>query len=255
MPLFDHSKSVVVVTGAAGGIGLQTAKAFMGRGARVVLLDRADSVADIVMPGADDATVLRLQVDVCDSEQLQEAIARTVREFGRVDIVVNAHGVNRRKRIEEYTREDWDAILDVNLKSVNEIIRLVTPQMRTQKYGRIVNLASIQAAVCWNGLGRFSLAPYCASKAGLVALTKAYALELAAHGVTVNAICPGFVDTPLVAPLRDDAELYQDIVARTPVGRFARIDEIVAPILFLTSREASYVTGQAIFVDGGWTIQ
>jgi NAD(P)-dependent dehydrogenase (short-subunit alcohol dehydrogenase family) len=175
--------------------------------------------------------------------------------LGPIDIVVNAVGINRRKEIASYRREDWTTILDVNLASAYELMRLTAPAMMQRGFGRVVHVASIQAAVCWNGRGRFSLAPYCASKAGLVALTRAYALELAAHGTTVNAVCPGFVDTDLVAPVRNDAQLYADVVARTPIGRFARPEEIAAPILFLTSREASYLTGQAIFVDGGWTIQ
>lgn len=255
MSIFSVADDVVLVTGAAGGIGLAIAKGFVIANARVAMVDKAASVVEAGAGLAAGDCVVSIQADLTDSDEIRKAVAGTEAAFGRIDVLVNALGVNVRKNVQDYTSAEWDMIQDVNLKSVFEMTRQVTPAMQERGYGRVISLGSMQAAICWNGGGQFSLAPYCASKAGVVAITKAFALDLAKHGVTVNAICPGFVDTPLVAPVKDDPDLYGDIIARTPVGRFASTEEIFAPILFLASRESSYITGQAIMVDGGWTIQ
>ena len=255
MSMFSVADDVLLVTGAAGGIGLAIAKGFVSSNARVAMIDKAASVIEAGAALAADERVMSIQADLTVPDEIRKAVSDTEAAFGRIDVLVNALGVNVRKNVQDYTSADWDMIQDVNLKSVFEMTRQVTPSMQERGYGRVISLGSIQAAICWNGGGEFSLAPYCASKAGVVAITKAFALDLARHGVTVNAICPAFVDTPLVAPVKDDPELYGDIVARTPIGRFASTDEIVAPVLFLASRESSYITGQAIMVDGGWTIQ
>lgn len=255
MSMFSVADDVVLVTGAAGGIGLAVAKGFANANARVVMIDKSASVvaAGGALDGGD--RILSIQADLTDSGEIRKAVLDTEAAFGRIDVLVNALGVNFRKNVQDYTSAEWDTIQDVNLKSVFEMTRQVVPVMQGRGHGRVISLASIQAAICWNGGGQFSLAPYCASKAGVVAITKAFALDVAQHGITVNAICPAFVDTPLVAPVKNDPELYGDIVARTPIGRFANTDEIVAPVIFLASRESSYITGQAIMVDGGWTIQ
>lgn len=255
MSIFDVSDDVVLVTGAAGGIGLALAKGFLAQNARVVLADKSAAVDGLAAELGDPDRVLSVRTDLTCADEIESMIDATVGAFGKIDVLVNAHGTNVRKNVNDYSGEEWDLIQDVNLKSVFEVTRRVVNPMKDQGYGRIVSLGSMQASICWNGGGRFSLAPYCASKAGVVALTKAIALEVAPFGVTVNALCPGFVDTPLVAPVKNDPDLYNDIVARTPVGRFATTDEIFAPALFLASRASSYVTGQAILVDGGWTIQ
>jgi NAD(P)-dependent dehydrogenase (short-subunit alcohol dehydrogenase family) len=125
--------------------------------------------------------------------------------------------------------------------------------MKVHSYGKIINISSIMGTLAWSGKGHFSLAPYSASKAGLISLTKSFALPLASYNITVNAICPAFVDTPLVAPLKNDPDIYNDIVSRTPMGRFANCSEISAPALFLASDMSSFITGHALLVDGGWT--
>lgn len=255
MTMFSVADDVVLVTGAAGGIGLAIAKGFVRAGARVAMVDKAVAVTEAGSALADEDRVVSIRADLTDPDEISKVISETEAAFGRVDVLVNALGVNVRKPAQEYTLTEWDAIQDVNLKSVFEMIRQATSAMQARGFGRVISLGSIQASICWNGNGQFSLAPYCASKAGVVAITRAFALDLAQYGITVNSICPGFVDTPLVAPVKNDPQLYGDIIARTPIGRFADTNEIVAPVLFLASREASYITGQAIMVDGGWTIQ
>ncbi len=255
MALIDVEDNVVIVTGAAGGIGAALAKGFLDQGARVVLADKSDQVVRLAEELASPHRLLALQADLTNPADINKMILTVGQTFSQIDILVNAHGTNIRKPAIQYELKEWDLIQDVNLKSVFQVTRHVLETMKKRRYGRVVTLSSMQAAICWNGDGQFSLAPYCASKAGVVALTKAFALDAAQFGITVNAICPGFVDTPLVAPVKNDPILYEDIIKRTPIGRFACTDEILAPVLFLASRSSSYITGQAILVDGGWTIQ
>lgn len=255
MSVLDVSGSVALVTGAAGGIGLAIAKGFAQHGADVVMLDRAATIEETAASVQAEGRVRPVCADLTSADEVSRAIDGAEQEFGGIDVLVNAHGVNVRKPIEEYALEEWDRILNVNTKATFEVTRRVAERMKPRGFGRVVSLSSMQSSICWNGGGRFSLAPYCASKAAVDALTRAFALELAQHGITVNSICPGFVDTPLVEPVKNDPELYGDIAARTPIGRFARTEEIVAPILFLSSKASSYITGQSILVDGGWTIQ
>src|SRR3989338_6025197 len=194
---------------------------------------------------------LRIVADVTNDQK--KIVAETIKKYGKLDIVICAHGTNMRKPLHQYSKEDWDRIISVNLSSIFGLMNAALPEMR--EGDRFIVISSTQGLVCWNGKGRFSLAPYCASKAGLIALTKAAALDVAKRGITVNAVCPAFVDTPLVRPLKEDKELYADILARPPMGRFAKPEEVVGPCLFLASEAASYITGHALLVDGGWTIR
>ena len=187
--------------------------------------------------------------------EMVKVIALTEKKWEKIDILVNCLGMNIRKKIEDYSEEDWDKVLDVNLKSVFFMTQKVSEKMKTHSYGKIINISSMMGTLAWSGKGRFSLAPYSASKAGLISLTRSFALSLASYKITVNAICPAFVDTPLVAPLKKDSEIYNDIVSKTPIGRFANTSEISSPVLFLASDMSSYITGHALLVDGGWTIQ
>jgi 2-deoxy-D-gluconate 3-dehydrogenase len=255
MSFFDLTGKVVLVTGGAGGIGNAVALGFLEHNARVAVVDKTPYVKRGADGRANDEAILGICADLTDVGQILGAVNKVSESFGEIDVLVNAHGVNIRKELDDYTMAEWDLIHQVNLTSVFEMSRVVARIMRARGYGRIINISSMQATICWNGNGDFSLAPYCSSKAGVVAITKAMALELASFGVTVNSVCPGFVDTPLVAPLKNNPALYEDIIARTPVGRFASTDEIVAPVLFLATSLSSYITGQAILVDGGWTIQ
>ncbi|MBT3393567.1 MAG: SDR family oxidoreductase [Waddliaceae bacterium] len=255
--MFDVREKVAIVTGAAGGIGLEIAKAFASEGVKLVAVDISEDLKDIIKDNVKEYSFepLIIKADLTNNTEVEKIIADTVANFGTIDILVNSAGVNVRKKLDEYTQEDLDYIIDLNVKAIFNISNKAAAVMKERSYGKIINFSSTQGITCWNGNGRFSLAPYCASKAALIAMTKAFALDLAKHNITVNAICPAFVDTPLVRPVKDDAELYEDIISRTPLGRFAAASELIGPTMFLSSDASSFVTGHALLVDGGWTIE
>jgi NAD(P)-dependent dehydrogenase (short-subunit alcohol dehydrogenase family) len=247
----------VVVTGAAGGIGLGLLEALLKVNAIVVGIDKSERIlrecSNICVSNKN--SLMPICADLKNKSEMDTIIDRVVSEYGHIDVLVNCAGVNTRKELSKYTDEEWDNIHDVNVRVIFQLSNKVAEIMKRKKKGRIINLSSTQGMTCWNGRGRFSLAPYCASKAAVIALTKAFALDLAQYNITVNAVCPAFVNTDLVKSVKDDEELYDDIISRTPLGRFAGISEIVAPIMFLASDESSFITGHALLVDGGWTIE
>jgi len=254
---FSLRDKTVILTGAAGGIGFAIAKSLAEQGAKMVLIDSQKSLIKICTQEIKNTEYkpFCLILDITKEITMKKAVDRVMKKWGRVDVLINCAGVNVRKRIDKYTGTDWDRVMRVNLKAAFQLTNIVSKVMKKQKYGRVINIASIQAQICWNGKGKFSLAPYCASKAGLVSITKAFALDLAPFNITVNAICPAFVDTELVRVLKEDKVLYEDIISRTPLGRFAKTSEIVGPVIFLASDASSFITGHALFVDGGWLIQ
>ncbi len=255
--LYEFSHRVVIITGAAGGIGLAIAKSFAELGAKLVLIDKSERLEEVVTNNfiKNDFEPVIHQADLTTAKTIESIVSDTVKKYGRIDILINVAGVNVRKKINEYSQSDIDLIFDVNVKSVFNMSNAVASIMKKYLYGKIINISSIQAVTCWSGNGKFSLAPYCASKSAVIALTKAFALDLAQYQINVNAICPAFVDTELVKAVKEDLELYQDIIRRTPLRRFAELKEIVGPVLFLASDESSFITGHSLLVDGGWTIE
>jgi len=248
---------VVVVTGAAGGIGTAISQAFLSEGANTVLVDSSEQLFNLY--GGNKGEVqnhqIVLKVDLLKEDTVDAIVSASMSRWGKIDVLVNAIGVNVRKKIDAYTDQDFDRIYDINVKSIFKLSNAIAAVMKPCNSGKIVNFSSIQGTTCWNGKGSFSLAPYCASKSAVIALTKAFALDLAPYQINVNAICPAFVNTRLVKPVKDDKILYNDIIGRTPLGRFADPREIVGPTLFLSSSESSFITGHALMVDGGWTIE
>jgi len=254
--MINLTDKVAIVTGAAGGIGLDIAQAFIDLDAKVAMVDAREPKVKNAFEASDTKhEPLAITADLTQADDIDKVITLTEEKWGKIDILVNCLGTNVRKKIEEYSEEDWDKVLDVNLKSVFFMSQKVAEIMKVHSYGKIVNISSMMGTLAWGGTGRFSLAPYSASKAGLISLTRSFALPLASYNITVNAICPAFVDTPLVAPLKNDTEIYEDIISRTPMGRFAKTSEISAPALFLASDMSSFITGHALLVDGGWTTQ
>jgi len=244
----------VVVTGGAKGIGFATAERFASAGARVAILDQdeRDLSAAIGRLNGNGAGAIGAAADVSKSPDVAAAFARVCREFGRLDVLVNNAGIAFARRIDEYTEEELDRLLAVNLKGALLCVRAALPALR-QSHGAIVSVSSMTGLV-----GQDIGAVYSASKGGLVALTKSLAIELAPDGIRVNCVCPAGVDTPLMRQWADtmpDPEgVLRQQAAMHLVGRMASPEEIADAIVFLASPSASFITGVALPVEGGATL-
>ncbi|MGC8602250.1 MAG: SDR family NAD(P)-dependent oxidoreductase [Desulfomonilaceae bacterium] len=248
--LFDLTDRVALVTGASKGLGKSIAMALAGVGANVALYARnrndLESVKNTIESLGRRAEIFC--VDVLDKNTLDEAAKDTIKAFGHVDILVNNAGVNIRKPVLELAPEEWDLVINTNLKGYFLMAQAVVPHMLDRSYGKVINMASIFGAV-----GLSSQLAYASSKGGVIQMTKVMALEWAKQGIQVNAIAPTYFETPLVAQLRNDSERYNFIVERTPMGRWGQPDEIAGIAIFLASQASDFITGQTIFIDGGWT--
>jgi len=238
---------VAVVTGGRRGIGLAIAELFTRRGANIMIGDRTidESIKTAQIVAAEcGCRVEAMQVDVSDFSSANALIEAAMDAFGRVDILVNNAGVTRDTLIMRMTEEDWDFVLDINLKGAWNCCKAVVRPMMKQRYGRIVNISSVSGLA-----GQAGQTNYSASKAGLVGLTKALAREVASRGITVNAVAPGFVPTALTNDLPQ--ELKDGMMKLIPLGRWGQPEEVAAAVCFLASEEAAYITGQVLSVDGG----
>jgi NAD(P)-dependent dehydrogenase (short-subunit alcohol dehydrogenase family) len=242
-----------LVTGGAKGLGRVIATALAEAGADVALASR--TLADCESAAREiehesGRRALAFQADVTRSED----VARLVREidsaWGGIDILINNAGINLRGAATDLPEADFDAVVAVNLKAPFLCARAFAPGMLQRGWGRVINMGSILSVIALPGR-----APYAAAKAGLLNLTRVLALEWATSGVTVNALCPGPFATEINRPLLDDPEKYKAFVAKIPMGRWGELHEIAGSVVFLASNAASYVTGSALFVDGGWTAQ
>lgn len=256
----ELSDKVCLVTGAAQGIGLAIADRFAACGARVVYSDIDQNGAELAARARNQAENsskhLAIRLDVTNSDEIKATVAQIGQEYGRIDILVNNAGVNTLKHrvpIDEFPRDEWDRLLNIDLNGVFEVSKAVIPWMRRQHSGRIVNIASVM------GLVPFRLqCAYNAAKAGVVHLTRAMALELAGHGILVNSVCPGSVLTEGTRKLfyADDGKFHdkmQRLLDHIPLGRPATVDEIAVAVQFLVDPENTYTTGHILTVDGGWT--
>ena len=244
-----------LVTGSGRGIGSALAVGLAQAGANVAVSDVSelmagaeDTAARIRQEGVDSAAYV---LDVLNLENIRDAVDSVVQEFGRLDILVNNAGIRRRQPALEVTEENWDAVIDTNLKGPFFCAQAAARPMIEQGFGRIINISSQLAVVA--GENR---AAYCASKAGLASLTRVLALEWLKYGITVNAIGPGPTETPglLLADNRSDEELEADLRAHMPLGRRMTAEELVGAAIYLASPSAGATTGQLLVVDGGWTI-
>ncbi|PIV10311.1 MAG: hypothetical protein COS49_01175 [Candidatus Portnoybacteria bacterium CG03_land_8_20_14_0_80_41_10] len=243
---------VALVTGARRGIGEGIALALAQAGAKVVVTDvdqdDCQKVVDQIKESGQDG--LALKVDVSNKEDVEEAVQKTVEKFNRIDILVNNAGIAQFKPFLELTEEEWDRTLDINLKGMFLCSQAAAREMAKNKYGRIVNTASIASGQV--GVGFLNIAHYCASKGGVTALTEALALELAPLGINVNAVGPGIIETPMTKDILSDEKTKEGLMARIPKKRLGQPKDVASAVVFLASEEADYITGVILFVDGGW---
>jgi len=249
--MFDLTGQSALVTGGSRGLGREMATALAGQGADVVICsrDRREAEATAADIAAETGRrVIGFQADVtqrCDVEDLVEA---TVTRLGKLEILVNNAGSNIRKPLLEFTDEEWSRVTRVCLDGPFLVARAAAPHMIRGGYGRIINVSSSLGAIALPERG-----PYCAAKGGLIQLTKVMALEWAEHGITVNSLCPGPFRTPYNLRLEENPALYESYLNLIPQHRWGQPSEIRGAAVFLASREAAYVTGSALYIDGGWT--
>lgn len=238
---------IAVVTGASRGIGRAVARRLASEGATVIInyngsREKAEeTLREIEETGGRGAIE---QCDVSDFEQCREFIQKVIKEYGALDILVNNAGVTKDGLIMGMSEEDFNRVIDTNLKGAFHTIRFAVRQMLKQKSGRIINMASVVGVS-----GNAGQANYAASKAGVIGLTKAAAKEVASRGITVNAIAPGFIETDMTASLPESVK--EASLAQIPLGCFGKAEQVAAAVAFLASEDAAYITGQVLHVDGG----
>jgi len=243
------ARKVAFVTGAASGIGLATAKAFAVNGYAVALVDRTEEAGRAAEAEiGQSAECVFIRCDVTDDPGVRDAVARTVERFGRLDAAFNAAGIDGEtgKKAADVTMDNWLRVMAIDLTGVWSCMRHQIPEMLKSGGGSIVNCASVAGVV-----GAPYVSAYVAAKHGVVGLTKAAALDYAGEGIRVNAVCPGFIDTPMSREFMTP-EISDALMGQCPIGRFADPGEVASAVLWLCEG-ASYVTGQAISIDGGWT--
>ena len=250
--IFDLTGRVAIVTGGNSGIGLAIATGLAGAGAGVAIVARneektARAVEKIRSAGS---RCIGIKCDVTNDGDIRHAVDATIRQFGHLDILVNDAGTSAAAPPESMTDEQWDAVLDTNLTAAFRFSRAAYPAFLRRGGGKIINIGSMMSI-----FGDRTSVVYSVSKGGVVQLTKSLAIAWAVNNIQVNAICPGWFLTDLTAAFKNDEEAYRTIIKRTPAGRFGELDELVGPAVFLSSVASSFVTGQSIVVDGGFSIQ
>jgi 3-oxoacyl-[acyl-carrier protein] reductase len=244
--MFSLTEKVALITGASQGIGRATALALAGAGAKVAVAARnseklAALVSEIESAGG---AALAVPMDVADPGQVKGGFQQTLAKFGKLDVLVNNAAITRDTLALRMKLEDWEAVMRTNLTGAHLCIQQALGAMLKQRSGRIINISSVVAET-----GNAGQANYVASKAGLIGLTRAIAVEVASRSITVNAVAPGFIETPMTAPLSQ--EIKDKMKSMIPLGRFGSDQDVAAAIVFLASDEAAYITGQVLDVNGG----
>lgn len=250
---FDLTGRVALVTGSTKGIGYGLALGLAKRGADLVVTSRTQRDCETTVE-----TIRKLgrravakSCDVTNWQSVEELSETVLKEFGKIDILVNNAGTAITKPAEQLTEQDWVRVLNVDLKGVFFCSVIFGKQMIAQKSGKIVNIASILGMV-----GDRQVLPYCVAKGGVIQMTKALALEWAKYNIQVNALCPGYIRTPMnEADIIGNERIYKHIISKTPMRRLGKTEELVGALLFLASDASSFMTGQNLVIDGGWTVE
>jgi NAD(P)-dependent dehydrogenase (short-subunit alcohol dehydrogenase family) len=250
LEIFELKDKVALVTGSTRGLGEVSARALAGAGADIAVCGRSAEdlkrvTGEILKSGR---TAEGFFIDVTSKQSVAEAVDRILERFGRIDILVNNAGVNYRVPVLEYPEDEWDRVLNTNLKGYFLVTQAVVPQMIENGYGKVINMSSILGTV-----GLPHQVAYASSKGGVDQMTKVMALEWAKQGVRVNAVGPTYFETELVTQIRDDPQRFNFINERTPMGRWGYLPELEGIIIFLASPASDFITGQTIYIDGGWT--
>jgi NAD(P)-dependent dehydrogenase (short-subunit alcohol dehydrogenase family) len=247
--LFSLEGKVAVVTGGTSGIGRALSIGLAEAGADVVATARREQQIDETAKAIEalGRKTLRMASDVCDRSSLERLLAAVLRQFGKADILVNCAGIIKRAPTLDFPEEEWAKILDTNLTGTLRACQVFGRHMLERGYGRIVNIASLNSFVSLS-----EVAAYAASKAGVASLTRSLAVEWSKKGVNVNAVAPGVFRTDLNAKLLDSTARGQELLMRTPMGRFGKTEELIGATVFFASDSASFVTGQILAVDGGF---
>ncbi len=249
---WDLTGQVAIVTGARRGMGRTHALLLAKAGAKVAVSDISQEdcqkiVDEIKKEGGQG---LAIKCDVSNKEEVEEMVKKTVEEFGKIDILVNNAGICQFKPFLEMTEKEWDKTIDINLKGYFLCAQACAKEMAKQKYGKIINIASV--AMGQQGIGFPNIVHYCASKGGIVGMSEALAVELAPYNITVNTVSPGLIETPMIASIKQDPKTIEAMLVRVPMHRVGKPEEVSNLVLFLASDESSYMTGSVIVVDGGW---
>jgi NAD(P)-dependent dehydrogenase (short-subunit alcohol dehydrogenase family) len=250
-PDFRLTDGIAVVTGASKGLGYGTALALANAGADIVITSRA---VERVEPVAEEIRAmgrqaLPLALEVCSLDSIEAMVEAALDRFGRIDILINNAGINIPEPALEVSEAHWDRVLDTNLKGLFFCAQQVGRIMVKQGHGKIINVGSQMGFV-----GGKLRAAYCASKGGVVQLTKALAIEWSPHGVNVNGVAPTFLKTPFTEPMFEDRQFYEEVLGNILFGRVGEVKDVLGAIVFLASPASDLITGHTILVDGGWTI-
>lgn len=250
--MFELKNKVALVTGARRGMGRTHALALAKQGAKVVITDidqnQCEPVAEEIKASGGEAVCFKM--DVSDIKEANAVFDKTIEQFGRLDILVNNAGIFVPKPALEISEEEWDKMIDINLKGQFFCAQRAANEMAQNKWGRIINISSIASGQV--GVGIAGGAHYTASKGGIIGMTETLAVEWAPFGINVNVVAPGAIDTPMIDDAQFSEEAMSGLLQKVPLKRMGRPEEVSAMVVFLASEEASYVTGATFFVDGGW---
>lgn len=256
--MLDLTNKIALVTGARRGMGKSHALKLASLGAKVAVTDInlaecqavVDEIKKLRLPAGRQGEAIAIELNVLDKASIDAGFDETIKQFGRLDILVNNAGVYIPKAALELTEEDWDKTIDINLKGEFLCAQRATKEMAKNGWGRIINIASVASGQV--GVGIAGGAHYTASKGGVIGMSETLAIEFAPLGINVNVVAPGAIDTPMVAAAQIPKEAMDAMLAGVPLKRIGKSEEVSNMVAFLSSEEASYITGATFYVDGGW---